>query len=400
MRILFYCDEYPPFKCGGIGSVTKIIAEELVRKGHFVIVFGTYESPARLPYISFINGVKVYRLRHFNFLNVTPSFFRRYLMYFLKKIKLLSIISNKIFINNQLILGQILKKEKIEIVELIDYMELLKYSNQKFDFYKFDVFTVMKIHGSLTFLNECNQSKNLYHRINDSLNYDRSDHLIAVSEYSKNFVIDIFNYDSRRFTVIHNPIDNSLLENINTFNKNQNNILFFGKIIESKGAFQVIKAFNIIGNIYSDVSLTLVGSGEIDFAKLLVDKSLENRVFFTGYVNRNTVIDYIDNCMFCVIPSFFETFSMAALEVMARKKALIFTKYSSGTELINDGIDGILVDPHDLNEIIYKMSILIDNVDLRNKLALNAHNKVFDSFSADVISDKIISFYSSVITRA
>ena len=62
MNILFYCAEYPPYKTGGIGSVTKIFAEELVRRGHNVYVMGYYPENKSFPQYSVINGVHIYRL--------------------------------------------------------------------------------------------------------------------------------------------------------------------------------------------------------------------------------------------------------------------------------------------------------------------------------------------------
>lgn len=38
MNILYLCDEYPPAKTGGIGTVTKVVAEAMVQKGHTVYV--------------------------------------------------------------------------------------------------------------------------------------------------------------------------------------------------------------------------------------------------------------------------------------------------------------------------------------------------------------------------
>ena len=38
MNILYLCDEYPPAKTGEIGTVTKVVAEAMVQKGHTVYV--------------------------------------------------------------------------------------------------------------------------------------------------------------------------------------------------------------------------------------------------------------------------------------------------------------------------------------------------------------------------
>ena len=43
---------------------------------------------------------------------------------------------------------------------------------------------------------------------------------------------------------------------------------------------------------------------------------------------------------------------MVALEIMALGKALVYTKESSGKEIINDGDDGLLVDPRNVDQLV------------------------------------------------
>ena len=68
MNILFSCDEYPPIKSGGIGVVTKTVAEELVKRGHRAFVVSGWPWGEKLPYVSKINGVDIYRLSYFQWL--------------------------------------------------------------------------------------------------------------------------------------------------------------------------------------------------------------------------------------------------------------------------------------------------------------------------------------------
>lgn len=42
MNILFICDEYPPGKNGGIGTVVQNLGRELVKQGHSIFVVGLY----------------------------------------------------------------------------------------------------------------------------------------------------------------------------------------------------------------------------------------------------------------------------------------------------------------------------------------------------------------------
>lgn len=68
MNILYLCDEYPPAKTGGIGTVTKVVAEAMVQKGHTVYVLSGRPAGHALPYETSINGVIVYRLTYFKIL--------------------------------------------------------------------------------------------------------------------------------------------------------------------------------------------------------------------------------------------------------------------------------------------------------------------------------------------
>ncbi|HYE72499.1 MAG TPA: glycosyltransferase, partial [Blastocatellia bacterium] len=62
MHICFLCNEYPPGKHGGIGSLTQSLARSLVLRGHQVTVIGIYEP--NQAGISNDEGVSVIRLPH------------------------------------------------------------------------------------------------------------------------------------------------------------------------------------------------------------------------------------------------------------------------------------------------------------------------------------------------
>ena len=59
MNILYLCDEYPPAKTGGIGTVTKVVAEAMVQKGHTVYVLSGRPAGHALPYETSINSISI-----------------------------------------------------------------------------------------------------------------------------------------------------------------------------------------------------------------------------------------------------------------------------------------------------------------------------------------------------
>lgn len=235
--------------------------------------------------------------------------------------------------------------------------------------------------------------------MNDMANFARSQNQLAVSEFSKQFAVQYLKQNENLISVIHNPIEEKFIVKSPHFNRENNNILFLGKITESKGAFQLIKAFNVVGEIYKDWSLIMVGAGDIGKANLLVNSNLRSQVKFTGYLSRDEVMHSIDNAAFCVIPSYFETFGMTSLEVMARGKALIFTNSTSGPEIISNGLDGILINPRQVDEIIDSIFLLIRNQQLAKKIAFNGYKKVVKHFTTDSIVNNLLRHYYYTISE-
>ena len=141
----------------------------------------------------------------------------------------------------------------------------------------------------------------------------------------------------------------------------------------------------------------MIGGGDVKELQKSISLESKKYVSFLGFCDRKTIIDEIDKCAFACIPSFFENFSMVPLEIMGRTRALIFTKQTSGREIINDGYDGYVVDPHDVNEVCAKIRIMIENVELRNKFAERGYRKIKECFSVDVIVDKLEKFYTNCI---
>lgn len=393
MNILYYCDEYPPFKTGGIGSVTKIVGEELAKRGHNIYVIGYYPYNCDLPQYSEIDGVHVYRLnigiRKMLGVNLFPI---------LHKLRLSKRIIQKELNYTEDYIQRFIVKKNIDILEMTDFYAF-NYANGNLDFKKFNIPTILRVHGSVSYVNFILGKKRKNNKRNDVSHFLRCDYLSAVSKYSLNYVKD--NYKTKHFikeNVIYNPIEEDFIKH-NQINADSKIILFIGRLTETKGCYTLIKAFNKIAAKYRDWKLVMIGGGDIELAKSYIHSENREQVVFEGFCNREELKVQIDNCSFACLPSYSETLGMAALEVMARGKALIFTNRTAGAEVVNDGYDGLLVNPENVDEIVSQITLLIENVNLRNELAENAYYKVKNNFAARCICDKIETFYKSLICK-
>lgn len=73
---------------------------------------------------------------------------------------------------------------------------------------------------------------------------------------------------------------------------------------------------------------------------------------------------------------------------------------TSGNEIIEDGVDGFMVNPNDINDIRYKMEQLMSDENMRNTFAERGYEKVKGEFSSKSIVKQLLDFYGKCIVRS
>ena len=131
----------------------------------------------------------------------------------------------------------------------------------------------------------------------------------------------------------------------------------------------------------------IVGTGpdlekNIKYAETL---ALQN-VYFEG--RRQDVEYFYNKCRFLCCTSITEGWGMAIVEAMSKGCVpCAYSTYESLHDIITDGVDGIIANPSDINELIEKMDFYINSPVDYERLSNNAKAKV-RSFSVDRIADK------------
>lgn len=400
MNILFSCDEYPPAKTGGIGAATKVVAENLAARGHKVyVVSGRLDKS--LPEEAVINGVTVYRL----YLMQEISWLFKdnplciHLHNFIKSKGWLSGKAVMEYKRKQDFMEGIIREKSIDVVEVPDYTILSKYysSFRLLEYPRFSVPSVARVHGSVSFLGYYRTgSIKPMSRANDTAFFNSVDNILSVSSFAGRFVNEVLGV-SRQCDVIYNPFTYSSKSEIET--ERDNIIVFLGKIVKTKGAFNLLEAFNTFAKKYPDYKLIMIGGGDIDCGRKIVNPELLHRVVFTGYLSKREIEEYLRRAAFCVIPSYFENFSMAALEVMGAGNILIYTKETSGPEVIDDGINGFLIDPHNPDSISEKMTFVANHLELLADMRSVAQKSIITRFSEQVIIEKLERYYLEITKK-
>ncbi|MBI2674768.1 MAG: glycosyltransferase family 4 protein [Candidatus Yanofskybacteria bacterium] len=216
-----------------------------------------------------------------------------------------------------------------------------------------------------------------------------SDKLIAVSESTKNDLVNFYKVDPARVEVIHSGallrLNLNMRFNLNKFKREKNLpdrfILFLGKLEPRKNTVGVIRAFNNLKSNpkYNDVGLVIagakgwkcddlfreanVGTSDVCWTSDVVNSCDVGNIIFTGQINDEERSLYYRAADVFVYPSFFEGFGFPPLEAMVSGIPVITSRNSSLPEVVGDA--AIMIDPYDISELELWVTKLLDK-DLAN----------------------------------
>jgi GalNAc-alpha-(1->4)-GalNAc-alpha-(1->3)-diNAcBac-PP-undecaprenol alpha-1,4-N-acetyl-D-galactosaminyltransferase len=172
-------------------------------------------------------------------------------------------------------------------------------------------------------------------------------------------------------------------------------LISMGRLDPRKGFDLLLRAFHQIHTKYPDWQLTILGEGMIrsELEQLRSELQLVDRVHLPGAVKN--VQDYLQQADLFVMSSRIEGFPMALCEAMACGLPVLSTDCLSGPrDIIEDGVNGVLVVTEDVNALAAGLDALMSDPVKRQQLAQNAP-KIVDRFGVD----RVIGMWTKEIER-
>jgi glycosyltransferase involved in cell wall biosynthesis len=234
-----------------------------------------------------------------------------------------------------------------------------------------------------------------------------ADKVIAVSNYERWHQIEIACIPLEKVLVIYNGLNISdyTLDNVvdvyKQFKIQDNKKIVFccGRANFYKGIQILIQAADILihKKKRDDLFFLYCGDGpDLEaFRSMIHELNLEEVFLCAGEVhNLNRILPGVD---VCVSPSICqEAFGMAVIEAMAAAKPVIASRVGGMAEIIEDGVDGIYVEPFDYMSIARLIETVIDNRGLSTKIGLAAKQKVKEKYDINIQQQMIINLFHEV----
>lgn len=400
MNILYLCDEYPPGRHGGIGTSVRLLARQMAKLGHNVVVAGLYRPGYGGEDEFDDEGVKVYRFRRgfdFKLLDDEASFVSRFVIRLLKDSGLLEQDIKKSLAAYKIKLEEIISRHQVDIAEMPDYNDYIRFCKSYIPFPKLSAPVVVKMHGSITYFNSESGRPTPRHifRMEQTI-LSQAAAASAVSEYTAVKGAEYLAYD-RGIQVLYNGIDTDI-PGVDV-GENSVQVVFTGTLAAKKGIYQLVKAWNIVHKSIPEARLVILGKGSQQKVIAYLDANAAGSVVFRGHVPTAELYNYLKSSAVSIFPSYAEAFALAPLEAMACGTAVINSNRTSGPELIAHEIDGLLVDPDDIHQIAEAIIKLLKNPDIKEKLTRNGREKVKAKFDIKKSAEDNLRLYQKVVSR-
>ena len=212
---------------------------------------------------------------------------------------------------------------------------------------------------------------------------------IAVSEYLKKCLVE--NHISEdRITVIHNPVRFRTVQQCTRERvRHRYSILpgqrvfgIIGRIMRWKGHIEFLKAANIVLRTIPEAKALIVGDfsdGDIEYQTLITrmaeSSEFSDRIIMSGYVNDvEELYSIMDVCVHTSIEP--EPFGLVITEAMAQGVPMVASNRGAPREIINDGVDGFLVDPTASQAVASVIISLLSNERLRQRIGDKGRQRV------------------------
>ena len=175
--------------------------------------------------------------------------------------------------------------------------------------------------------------------------------------------------------------------------------IYVGRLARDKGVLELATAFGTIAGAHEDRYLAFVGPDEEGLESQIRERCPEaaDRVRFAGW--SSTPERHLAAADVFCLPSRREGFGSTIVEAAAASVPAIGSRIYGVVDAIEDGVTGLLFDPHDAAGLAGAMETLAATPELRRAMGVAAQSRALRDFSEDAVTRALEAFYVSALAR-
>lgn len=226
-----------------------------------------------------------------------------------------------------------------------------------------------------------------------------ADHIITVSNMTRQTVIEKYGIDPAKVTTVHNavePLSPELL-NVEAQKPKEKVVTFLGRITMQKGPEYFVEAAAKVLKNNHDVRFVMAGSGDMMDKMILLaaERGIADRFHFPGFQKGKQVYETFKASDVYVMPSVSEPFGISPLEAMQMGVPSVISKQSGCAEILDNVIK---TDYWDIDAMADAINAIITYPALYRQLREDGLNEV-NQITWDKAGAKVIDIYRKVIAQ-
>lgn len=184
-------------------------------------------------------------------------------------------------------------------------------------------------------------------------------------------------------------------------NKNSIVYTFVGRIVCDKGINELVSAFCRLYKFDENTRLLLVGPFEKELDHILPEIEIEVHnhpgIIWVGW--QNDVRPFFAITDVFTFPSYREGFPNVLMQAGAMELPSIATDINGCNEIIEDGVNGILIPPNDEETLYAAMVDLLVSKEKRKLLTLTARQIIIDRYERQFVWDELLKEYQNILSE-
>ncbi|MDE6439220.1 MAG: glycosyltransferase family 4 protein [Muribaculaceae bacterium] len=187
-----------------------------------------------------------------------------------------------------------------------------------------------------------------------------ADHIITVSNLTRQTVIEKYGIDPAKVTTVHNaviPLSEELL-NVQVNKPKEKVVTFLGRITMQKGPEYFVEAAAKVLKLDHNVRFVMAGSGDMmdKMINLAAERGIADRFHFPGFQKGKQVYEMLKASDVYIMPSVSEPFGISPLEAMQMGVPSIISKQSGCAEILTNVIKTDYWDIDAMADAIYAIT--------------------------------------------
>jgi glycosyltransferase involved in cell wall biosynthesis len=253
-------------------------------------------------------------------------------------------------------------------------------------------------------------SFNWFLRIFEERMLERSNRIIAVSDFTRRELLQYYKVKENKITVIHNGVDVEKFHPAQDkreakeavgFNPDDTAVLSVGRLYARKGLFTLIECIPFVVKKFKKVKFIIAGKGLSNEMRKLVSYAaklgVKDNIVFTGYFPDKKLPRLYQAADIFAFSTFYENLPFAVLEALSTGLPVVTTNVGGIPEIIKSGRNGFLVQPSNARELADSVLYYLEHPSAASEMAFLARKTILERFDWRLIVKKVLKVYDEVL---